>query len=87
MADDVKRRIDDLSSTRFTTIIRRPGARFVRQQWTDAGMLRVTVQLPADEGARLLAAIESVVDEIIAGIGRTGNHRHANLVVVRSIGI
>ena len=25
-------RIDDLSSTRFTTIIRRPGARFVRQQ-------------------------------------------------------
>ncbi len=27
-----KRRIDDLSSTRFTTIIRRPGAHFVRQQ-------------------------------------------------------
>lgn len=27
-----KRRIDDLSSTRFTTILRRPGGRFVRQQ-------------------------------------------------------
>lgn len=27
-----KRRIDDLSSTRFTTIIRRPGGHFVRQQ-------------------------------------------------------
>ncbi len=27
-----KRRIDDLSSTRFTTIIRRPGGRYVRQQ-------------------------------------------------------
>ena len=27
-----KNRIDDLSSTRFTTILRRPGGRFVRQQ-------------------------------------------------------
>jgi formate dehydrogenase iron-sulfur subunit len=27
-----KRKIDDLSSTRFTTIIRRPGGRYVRQQ-------------------------------------------------------
>jgi formate dehydrogenase iron-sulfur subunit len=27
-----KRRIDDLSSTRYTTIVRRPGDRFVRQQ-------------------------------------------------------
>ena len=34
-------------------------ARFVRKHWTDEGMLRLTIQLPAAEGARLVAAIES----------------------------
>jgi len=33
--------------------------RFVHHEWSDEGALRVTIQLPADEGARLLAAIEA----------------------------
>ena len=36
--------------------------RFVRHEWTDDGMLRMTIQLPPDEGARLLSAIESAAE-------------------------
>jgi len=46
-----KRRIDDLSSTRYTTIVRRPGDRFVRQQ------CRHCVK-PACESACLVGALE-----------------------------
>ena len=41
--------------------------RFVRHEWTDDGMLRLTVQLPPDEGARLLSAIESAAEVERAG--------------------
>ena len=55
---------------RFATVVREdaPSAeeiearRFVRHQWTDDGMLRMTIQLPPDEGARLLSAIESAAE-------------------------
>jgi formate dehydrogenase iron-sulfur subunit len=46
-----KSRIDDLSSTRLTTIIRRPGARFVRQQCRHC-------QQPACVSACLVGALQ-----------------------------
>jgi len=41
------------------TVAEAEEARYVRHHWTDDGMLSVSIQLPADEGARFLSAIDA----------------------------
>ncbi len=51
---------------KFRNVVREPKtieaaeeARFLSHHWTDEGMLSVSIQLPADEGARFLSAIDA----------------------------
>ena len=44
--------------------------RFVRHHWTDDGRLSISIQLPADEGARVLAALDAAKDADGAGVTR-----------------
>ncbi len=45
--------------TKTETVAEAEEARYVRHHWTGDGMLSVSIQLPADEGARLLSAIDA----------------------------
>jgi len=45
--------------TQTETVAEAEEARYLRHHWTDDGMLSVSIQLPADEGARLLSAVDA----------------------------
>ena len=52
-----KFRTVDLGDT--PTVEEAAEARYARHEWTEGGMMMLSIQLPADEGARVLSAIES----------------------------